>query len=168
MEAFFSLCTSQKRVKAFYLNFALLEKEWKHFILTLHFTKKSESFLSSLFTSRTSKTHSRWSLECNNETINNFYKKKHNDFRDRYIESPLFQGTQQPPWWRSQNPFSCLRTWEMVTKGHGIFIMQPIWYTIFVLWWQSLPEWLEVWASFNVKGLKKISVEMSILKFWAK
>jgi len=28
----------------------------------LHFSKKSESFLFSLFTSRTSKTHSRWSL----------------------------------------------------------------------------------------------------------
>ena len=39
-----SLCTSQKRVKAFFF--------------TLHFSK---NFLFSLFTSRTSKPHSRWS-----------------------------------------------------------------------------------------------------------
>ena len=45
---FFSLFTSQKRVKAFFF--------------TLQFSKKSESFLFSLFTSRISKTHSRWSL----------------------------------------------------------------------------------------------------------
>ena len=57
-----SLFTSRKRVKAFYFHFALLEKEWKHFFFTLHFSKKSESFLFSLFTSQTSKTHSRWSL----------------------------------------------------------------------------------------------------------
>ena len=95
--------------------------------------------------------------------------KKNNDFRDRYIESPLFQGTQQPPWWRSQSHFSCLRTWERVKKYMGyLLIEQPIRFTIFVLWWQSLPEWLEVWASFNVKGLKKILFEMGKLKFWAK
>ena len=41
-----SLCTSRKRVKAFFF--------------TLHFSKKSESFF--LFTSRTSKNPSRWSL----------------------------------------------------------------------------------------------------------
>ena len=98
-----------------------------------------------------------------------FIKKKTINFGiERYIESPPFQGTQQPPWWRSQNPFSCLRTWERVTKGHGIFIMQPIRYTIFVLWWQSLPEWLEVWASFHVKGLRKILFEIRKLKFWGK
>ena len=57
-----SLFTSRKRVKAFVFHFALLEKEWKHFFFILHFSKKSESFLFSLFTSRTSKTHSRWSL----------------------------------------------------------------------------------------------------------
>ena len=38
---------------------------------------------------------------------------------ERYIESPPFQGTQQPPWWRSQNHFSCLRTWERVKKYMG-------------------------------------------------
>ena len=49
-------------LEAFWFHFSLLEKEWKHFDFTLHFSKKSESFLFSLFTSRTSKTHSRWSL----------------------------------------------------------------------------------------------------------
>ena len=34
----------------------------KAFFFTLNFSKKSESFLFSLFTSRTLKTHSRWSL----------------------------------------------------------------------------------------------------------
>ena len=43
-----SLCTSWKRVNAFFF--------------TLQFSKKSESFLFSLFTSRSSKTHSRRSL----------------------------------------------------------------------------------------------------------
>ena len=57
-----SLFTSRKRVKAFWFHFALLEKEWKHFFFTLHFSKKSESFLFSLFASRTLKIHSRWSL----------------------------------------------------------------------------------------------------------
>ena len=50
-------------LEAFWFHFSLLEKEWKHFDFTLHFSKKSESFLFSLFTSRTSKTHSRWSLQ---------------------------------------------------------------------------------------------------------
>ena len=50
-------------LEAFWFHFSLLEKEWKHFDFTLHFSKKSESFLFSLFTSRTSKTHSRWSLD---------------------------------------------------------------------------------------------------------
>ena len=43
-----SLFTSRKRVKAFFFHLALL--------------KNSESFFISHFTSRTSKTHSRWSL----------------------------------------------------------------------------------------------------------
>ena len=30
-------------LKAFWFNFSLLEKEWKHFDFTLHFSKKSES-----------------------------------------------------------------------------------------------------------------------------
>ena len=34
----FSLCTSRKRVKAFFFHFALLEKEWKLFIFTFHFS----------------------------------------------------------------------------------------------------------------------------------
>ena len=33
-----SLCTSRKRVKAFFFHFALLEKEWKLFIFTFHFS----------------------------------------------------------------------------------------------------------------------------------
>ena len=33
-----SLCTSRKRVKAFDFHFALLEKEWKLFIFTFHFS----------------------------------------------------------------------------------------------------------------------------------
>ena len=63
-------------LEAFWFHFSLLEKEWKHFdftlhfskksesifFFTLHFSKKSESFLFLLFTYRTSKTHSRWSL----------------------------------------------------------------------------------------------------------
>ena len=92
--------------------------------------------------------------------------KKNNDFRDRYIESPPFQGTQQPPWWRSQSHFSCLRTWGSI--GTWDIDKQPIGYIIFVLWWQSLPEWLEVWASFHVKGLRKILFEIRKLKFWGK
>ena len=35
-------------LEAFWFHFSLLEKEWKHFIFTLHFSKKSESFLFSL------------------------------------------------------------------------------------------------------------------------
>ena len=62
----FSLCTSRKRVKAFFFHFALLEKEWKHIFFTLHFSKKSEGFFFSLFTSRTSQTHSRWGLDRHN------------------------------------------------------------------------------------------------------
>ena len=53
-----------KKSENIFFHFALLEKEWKHFSFTLHFSKKSESFYFSLFTSRTSKTHSRWSLPC--------------------------------------------------------------------------------------------------------
>ena len=34
----FSLCTSRKRVKAFFFHFALLEKEWKLFFFTFHFS----------------------------------------------------------------------------------------------------------------------------------
>ena len=49
-------------LEAFWFHFSLLEKEWKHFDFTLHFLKKSESIFFSLCTSRTSKTHSRWSL----------------------------------------------------------------------------------------------------------
>ena len=45
--------------------------------------------------------------------------KKNNDFRDRYVQSPPFQGTQQPSWWRSQSHFSCLRTWEIVNRNMG-------------------------------------------------
>ena len=60
--------------------------------------------------------------------------KKNNDIRDRFIEWPPFQGKQQPPWWRSQNHFSCLRTWERVKKYMGyLLIEQPIRFTIFVL-----------------------------------
>ena len=33
-----SLCTSRKRVKAFFFHFALLEKEWKLFFFTFHFS----------------------------------------------------------------------------------------------------------------------------------
>ena len=33
-----SLCTSRKRVKAIFFHFALLEKEWKLFIFTFHFS----------------------------------------------------------------------------------------------------------------------------------
>ena len=33
-----SLCTSRKRVKAFFFHFALLKKEWKLFIFTFHFS----------------------------------------------------------------------------------------------------------------------------------
>ena len=64
-------------LEAFWFHFSLLKKEWKHFFFTfhfskkseslffftLHFSKKSESFFFSLFTSRTSKTHSRWGLK---------------------------------------------------------------------------------------------------------
>ena len=64
-----SLFTSRKRVKAFFFHFALLEKEWKHIFFTLHFSKKSESFFFSLFTSRTSQTHSRWGLHRNDQNI---------------------------------------------------------------------------------------------------
>ena len=49
-------------LEAFWFHFSLLEKEWKHIFFTLHFSKKSESFFFSLFTSRTSQTHSRWGL----------------------------------------------------------------------------------------------------------
>ena len=35
---FFSLCTSRKRVKAYFFHFALLGKEWKLFIFTFHFS----------------------------------------------------------------------------------------------------------------------------------
>ena len=39
-------------LEAFCFHFSLLEKEWKHFIFTLHFSKKSESIFFSLCTSR--------------------------------------------------------------------------------------------------------------------
>ena len=39
-------------LEAFWFHFSLLEKEWKHFDFTLHFSKKSESILFSLCTSR--------------------------------------------------------------------------------------------------------------------
>jgi hypothetical protein len=39
-------------LEAFWFHFSLLEKEWKHFDFTLHFSKKSESILISLCTSR--------------------------------------------------------------------------------------------------------------------
>ena len=56
-------------LEAFWFHFSLLKKEWKHFDFTLHFSKKSESFLFSLFTSRTSKTNSRWSLISSKEVV---------------------------------------------------------------------------------------------------
>ena len=39
-------------LEAFWFHFSLLEKEWKHFFFTLHFSKKSENILFSLCTSR--------------------------------------------------------------------------------------------------------------------
>ena len=39
-------------LEAFWFHFSLLEKEWKHFDFTLHFSKKSESIFFSLCTSR--------------------------------------------------------------------------------------------------------------------
>ena len=38
-------------LEAFWFHFSLLEKEWKHFDFTLHFSKKSESIFFSLCTS---------------------------------------------------------------------------------------------------------------------
>ena len=60
-------------LEAFWFHFSLLEKEWKHFDFTWHFSKKSESIFFHfavlekewklfIFTSRTSKPYSRWSL----------------------------------------------------------------------------------------------------------
>ena len=47
-----SLCTSRKRVKAFFFHFALLEKEWKLFIFTFHFSnfKNPLSLVPAFFT----------------------------------------------------------------------------------------------------------------------
>ena len=39
-------------LEAFWFHFSLLEKEWKHFDFTLHFSKKSESIFFSLCTSQ--------------------------------------------------------------------------------------------------------------------
>ena len=39
-------------LEAFWFHFSLLEKEWKHFFFTLHFSKKSEIIFFSLCTSR--------------------------------------------------------------------------------------------------------------------
>ena len=51
-----------KKSESILFSLCTSRKRVKAFFFTLHFSKKSESFLFSLFTSRTSKTHSRWSL----------------------------------------------------------------------------------------------------------
>ena len=51
-----------KKSESILISLCTSRKRVKAFFFTLHFSKKSESFLFSLFTSRTSKTHSRWSL----------------------------------------------------------------------------------------------------------
>ena len=52
-----------KKSESILISLCTSRKRVKAFFFTLHFSKKSESFLFSLFTSRTSKTHSHWSLE---------------------------------------------------------------------------------------------------------
>ena len=78
-------------LKAFWFHFSLLEKEWKHFIFTLHFSKKSESFLFSLFTSRTSKTHSRWSLPRQYEQLRTSIGAKKQHFGANKLHSGLIR-----------------------------------------------------------------------------
>merc|ERR1711928_124031 len=51
-----------KKSESILFSLCTSRKRVKHFFFTLHLSKKSESFLFSLFTSRISKTHSRWSL----------------------------------------------------------------------------------------------------------
>ena len=52
-----------KKSESILISLCTSRKRVKAFFFTLHFSKKSESFSFSLFTSRTSKTHSRWSLD---------------------------------------------------------------------------------------------------------
>ena len=54
-----SLCTSRKRVKAFFFHFALLEKEWKLFIFTFHFSNFKNP-LSLVPVSHQFKSHWNW------------------------------------------------------------------------------------------------------------
>ena len=50
-------------LEAFWFHFSLLEKEWKHFIFTLHFSKKSESFLFSLLELQTPTLAGPWTKD---------------------------------------------------------------------------------------------------------
>ena len=63
-----------KKSESILISLCTSRKRVKAFFFTLHFSKKSESFLFSLFTSRTSKTHSRWSLNLSRKGDQKVYK----------------------------------------------------------------------------------------------